>query len=61
MAEFLGLKIYRTKEGQVVLSQTGLIYQTLSVMDTIECNHKYTPAENIPLGKDVDGDPCMEE
>ena len=45
----------------MLLSQTGLIERILSVMDMTECNRKYTPADKIPLGKDVDGDPYMEE
>ena len=61
MAGFLGLKIDRTKEGQVLLSQTGLIDGILIVMDMTDYNRKYTLADKIPLGKDVDGDMCMEE
>ena len=61
MAGFLGLKLESTKEGQMVLSQTGLIDRILSVMYMTECNSKYTSVEKIPLGKDVDSDPCMEE
>ena len=60
MAKCLGLKIDRTKEGQVVLSQTGLIERILSVMNMTECNHNYTPSDKITPGKDVDGDLCME-
>ena len=61
MAGFLGLHIDRSKEVKVVLPQTGLIDRILSVMDMQDCNHKFTPTDKISVGKDVDGDPCMEE
>ena len=38
-----------------------LINWMLSVMDIEICNHKLAPADKIPVGKDGDGDPCMEE
>ena len=61
MAGFLGLHMDKSKEGVVVLSQTGLINRILSVMAMEECNPKYTPADKIPIGKDEYGDLCMEE
>ena len=61
MAGFLGLHMDKSKEGVVILSQTGLINRILSVMAMEECNPKYTPADKVPVGKDIDGDPCMEE
>ena len=54
MAEFLSLKINRTIEGEVVLSQTDLIDRILSAMNMAEFNHKCTPIDTIPLGKGVD-------
>ena len=60
MSGFLGLHMVRSKEGEVVLSQIVLINRiVLMVMEG--CNHKYTNVDKIPVGKDVDGDPCMDE
>ena len=62
MAGFLGLKITRDiKKGTVTLLQTGLIDKVLAATQLEECNPKYTPADKIPLDKDLDGDPCCEE
>ena len=61
MAGFLGLHMDKSKEGVVILSQTGLINRILSVMTMEECNPKYTPVDKVPVAKDIDGDPCMEE
>ena len=61
MAGFLGLHIDRSKEEDMALSQTGLINMIFPVMGMENCNHKFTPAVKIPVGMDVDGDPCMEE
>ena len=47
MDGFLGLKIDISMEGKVVLSQTGLIERTLSIMNMIDFNLKYTPADKI--------------
>ena len=54
MAGFLSLKINRTIEGEVVLSQTDLIDRILSAMNMAEFNHKFTPIDTIHLGKGVD-------
>ena len=62
MAGFLGLKITRdVNKGTVTLLQTGLIDKILVATQMEECNLKYTPADKIPLNKDLDGDPCCEE
>ena len=61
MSRFLGLKIDRSMEGKVVLSQTGLIQRILSVMNMTDCNLKYTPVNKVPVGKDLEGNPCLED
>ena len=60
MAGFLGLQIDRTTKGTVVLTQTGLIDRILVLMELEDCNPKFTPADKLPLGKDLEGDPCRE-
>ena len=30
-------------------------------MSTMDCNPKYTLVDKIPVGKDLDGDPCTED
>ena len=61
MDGILGCHIHRSKKREMVLSQTGLINRIVSVMDMENCNHKFTPADRIHVGKDVNWDPCMEE
>ena len=60
MAGFLGLNIARNK-GTVTLSQTGLIDKILDATQMEECNIKFTPADKLPLTKELDDDPCCEE
>ena len=61
MAGYLGLKIYRSMEGKVILSQTGLIERILYVMNMTDCNLKYTPADKVLVENDLEGDPCLED
>lgn len=32
----------------------------LSLMEMKDCNPKFTPVDNVPLGKDEDGNPCWD-
>ena len=61
MAGFLEIQIDQDTQGKVILTQTGLTDRILSVTDMKDCNHKYTPAEKLPLGKDESGYPCRED
>ena len=45
----------------MVLSQTWLIERILSVMNMTDYNLKYTPADKIPVGNELEGDPCLED
>ena len=58
MNGFLGISIDRGTEGEVTLTQTGLIDIILSITDIDDCNHKYKSAEELALVKDETGDPC---
>ena len=57
MAGFLGLNISRS-DRTIKLTQTGLIDKILEANQTEYCNIKFTPVDNIPLAKDLDGDQC---
>ena len=58
---FFGLNIIRDKDkGAVTLPQSGLIDKILESTNMEYFNLKFTPAENIPLHKDLDRDPCCE-
>jgi len=61
MAGFLGLQIDRTTKVTVVLTQTGLIDIIIILMELEDCNIKHTPVDKLPLGKDLEGDPCREQ
>ena len=58
---FIGLKnTCDTDKGIVILLHIGLIDNILVATQLEEFNIKYTPANKIPLDKDLDGDPCCE-
>ena len=62
MAGFLGLNVTRDKDkGTVTLLQTGLIDKILVATQMEDCNIKFTPADKVPLNKDLDGDHWCEE
>ena len=61
MSSFLEINMNRGTEGKVILTQIWLIDRILSVTDMEECNHKYTPADKIPLDEDEYGDPLRED
>ena len=62
MAGFLGIQVTReNKKGMLSLTQTGLTDKTLHSMDLQDSKPKYTPADKIPLHKDLLGAPCGEE
>ena len=60
MAGFLGLRIDRNTKGTAVLTQTGLIYRILVLMELDDYSPNFTPTDKLPLGKDEDGDPYRE-
>ena len=61
MAGFLGINMDQGTQVKVIITQIGLIDRILSVTGMEDCNHKYTPAEKLPLGKDESGYPCRED
>ena len=61
MAGLLWLDIDRSMEGNVVLSQTGLIKRILLAMNIKECNRNSTPEDNGPIGKDLNFNACMKQ
>ena len=61
MAGFLGLQINRdTEDGLVTLTQEGLTDMILEAMNLQDENPNYTPADKVPLTKDLDREPCCE-
>ena len=60
MAGFLGLNIFQD-DRTITLSQTGLIDKILEVAQMEDCNNKFTPADKVPLNKDLDGEQCCDE
>ena len=61
MAGFLGLEVIRNKDkGTITLIRTGLINKILIATQMEDYNIKFIPADNIPLNKDLNGDPCCE-
>ena len=54
VAGFLGILMEKTEEG-VELKQTGLINRIAVSLGLEESTPKATPAEKVPLGKDLDG------
>ena len=59
MAGFLGLSIHRdTLNRTVTLTQEGLIDHILHTMQLEDYNPNFTPADKIPLCKDLNGETC---
>ena len=58
---FLGIEIQRSKDGQIHLSQTGLIQKVLKYCGMEDASGKSTPAATAPLGTDASGDPFKED
>jgi hypothetical protein len=54
---FLGVELKTHSDGTVEFLQKGLIEKILKSCNMTECNTKSTPANQTPLGTDVDGPP----
>ena len=62
MAGFLGLSILRDeKDGTVTLTQEGLTDRVITAMNLQEANPNFTPADKVPLSKDLEGENCVED
>ncbi len=59
-AGFLGIELKKLDDGTIELLQTGLIDRIINVTGMNDCAGKSTPAEKMPLGKDLEGEPCQE-
>ena len=60
-AEFLGIKYEKDLNGNVHLTQTGLINKILDVTGMTQCNTNKLPSAREPLGLDENGDPMNEK
>ena len=61
MAGFLGLSIHRYKlNKKITLTQEGLIDRILHDVQLDDFNPHLTPADKIPLCKDLNGEPRQE-
>ena len=58
---FLGIEIKRLPNGQIHLTQEGLINKVLQYCGMTDATHKSTPAATSPLGTDKFGEPFKEE
>ena len=58
-AGFLGVKLAKTDEGKLILSQTGLTNRVIESLglDSKLSTSKWTPAEATPLTRDTEGEP----
>ena len=62
MAGFLGLRIHRDKSNKTTkLTQESLIDHILHAMQLEDYNPNFTPADKIPLYKELNGEPCQEQ
>ena len=58
---FLGVEVVTHEDGRVELLQRGLIDKVLKVLGMENAHGCKTPASNVPLGTDAEGDPFDEE
>ena len=58
---FLGVEVVTHQDDKVELLQKGLIEKVLKTLKLEKVNPNRTPAANVPLGTDADGDPFDEE
>ena len=58
-AWFLDVKMTKTSDGKIELTQTGLTDRIIEALglDSKLSTSKWTPAEHAPLTKDVEGEP----
>jgi hypothetical protein len=61
VAGFLGILIQRKEDGSIELLQEGLIDRILVTLGLQDCRTSATPAESKTLGKDLDGEDCVEK
>jgi len=56
---FLGVKMTKTSDGKIELTQTGLTDRIIEALDLDSklSTSKWTPAEHAPLTKDVEREP----
>ena len=60
-SEFLGIKFETDQEtGRIHLSQKGLIAKIIETTGMKDCNPNWTPAAQVALDKDEDGEPMQE-
>lgn len=59
-AEFLGIKYRTDEDGNIHLSQEGLIKKILETTGLTHCKPNRTPGKKEPLGLDPDGPPMTE-
>ena len=60
-AEFLGIKLERTRDNEFKLTQRGLIDKVARVTGLTSCKPNKVPAIAMALGSDKDGPPMEEE
>jgi hypothetical protein len=60
VAGFLGILMKKSNDGLIELLQTSLIDWILKVMGLKSSMLKCTPTKTKPLGKDENGNPCVE-
>lgn len=58
--EFLGIKYHRDQDGNIHLSQEGVIKKILEITGLTNCKPNKTPGRKEPLGLDPDGPPMTE-
>jgi Reverse transcriptase (RNA-dependent DNA polymerase) len=62
LESFLGIKVDRSDDGKVfTLTQPMLTERIIDAMGMTEANLRTTPAQQEPLGRDVDGPPMTED
>jgi hypothetical protein len=60
VGDFLGIRIAKQADGSLLLTQTGLIDNTLKKAGMESAHKACTPASTTPVGADRDGDPFDE-
>ena len=58
---YLGIGIEDLPDGSRHMTQKGLIKKIIKTTDMVDCNPNYTPAVQVALGKDEDGEPFDQE
>jgi hypothetical protein len=55
--EYLGISFDDNPDGTNTMTQKGLIQKTLKAAKMEDCNHNWTPAHQVALGSNPDGEP----